>query len=244
MTAALFESSPHAFWQEIVAAGTYEETPAGGHHTFFPAKLADGRQFALPIRERDGGREALASLILNQASLEVLDTLARELADMARALAPDIIVGLPTLGLPLAQEAARMLGHKRYVALSTSRKFWYDEDLSVPLRSITSPGQEKRLYMDPRMLPLLQDRSVFLIDDVLSTGTSILAACQLLEKCGIEPALIGCAMLQTQRWRAAISSHDPNLVDRVLGVFSTPRLTRGDDGGWRPHDRSGMTGPA
>ena len=118
--------------------------------------------------------------------------------------------------------------------LGTSRKFWYDAALVVPLHSITSPDREKRLYMDPRMLPLLENRSIFLIDDALSTGTSILAGCRLLEKCVGKPSLIGCAMLQTVRWRDALEAYEPSLAGRVLGVFSTPRLVQTDEGGWRP----------
>ncbi len=229
-----FDPQPQDFWQEIVAAGTYDNAPPGGHKHFFPARLADGRQLALPIRQRGSSNEALASLIINQASLAVLDALADALAAKVRPLAPDVIVAMPTLGLPLAQETARGLGHSRYVPLSTSRKFWYDDDLSVPLRSVTSPDQHKQLYLDPRMLPLLEDRAVLLIDDVLSTGASIVAGCRLLEKCGCKPALIGCAMLQTDRWRDALRTYDRTLPDRVIGVFSSPLLVEGENGGWHP----------
>ena len=103
------EIAPQAFWQTIEDAGTFEEDPPGGHHGFFPARLPDGRQLALPIRERGNG-EALASLIINQASFAVLDSLADALADLAREHAPDVVVAMPTLGLALAEETARRPG--------------------------------------------------------------------------------------------------------------------------------------
>ncbi len=225
---------PLEFWQTIAQPGTFEEDPVQGYRDYFPARLPDGRQLALPIRARDSGQEALASLIINQASFEVLDTLAIALAEMARDFEPDVVVAMPTLGLSLAEQTARRLGHTRYVPLSTSRKFWYDDALSVPLRSITSPGQEKRLYVDPRMLPLMNGRRLFLIDDVLSTGASILAGCRLLETCAHLPDLIGCAMLQTDRWRNTLTAENHSLEDRVIGVFSTPRLVPTQNGGWLP----------
>lgn len=225
--------APHEFWQTIAEPGTYEESPPRGYRDCFPARLPDGRQLVLPIRRRSES-EALASLIVNQASFEVLDTLAEMLAEMARPHAPDIIVAMPTLGLALAQETARRLGHSRYVPLSTSRKFWYEEKLSVPLRSVTSPEQEKRLYADPRMLPLMDGRRLFLVDDVLSTGASIVAGCRLLESCSQPPDLIGCAMLQTDRWRDALAAEGNGLEQRVVGVFSTPRLIPTPGGGWCP----------
>ena len=134
---------PTDFWQDTEPAGTYEKTADTRYRDFYPADLPDGRQLALPIRPRAEGPEAIASFIANQASFAVLDTLAQALADLLSTDRPDIIVGMPTLGLALAAETARKLGHKRYVPLGTSRKFWYDDGLSVALKSITSPDQAK-----------------------------------------------------------------------------------------------------
>lgn len=226
------ENAPHAFWQELAPAGTYDTAPPGGHRGFYPAQLPDGRQLALPIRVRDDGESALASLIVNQASFAVVDALAAALAQKAAPYRPDVVVGLPTLGLTLAAAVARALGHARYVPLGTSRKFWYEEDRSVPLNSVTSPAQQKRLYADPRMQPLIAGRRVLLVDDVISTGSSILAGLELLKLCGVAPVAAGAAMLQTTRWRTALERMDPTLPDRTLGVFHTPALAPTPQGGW------------
>ena len=121
------------------------------------------------------------------------------LAEKLRPLKPDVVIGLPTLGLTLAAAVARHLGHSRYVPLGTSRKFWYLEELSVPMSSITTK-QEKRLYIDPRMLPLIEGRRVVLVDDVISSGSSIISGLSLLASSGIKPVVIGAAMLQSDRW--------------------------------------------
>lgn len=232
MTQTGFQVDPQAFWQVLEPAGTHETAPAGGHRGFYPATLPDGRQLALPIRVLAGGERALASLIINQASFAVVDALASELADRAAVFRPDVVVGLPTLGLTLAAQVARALGHNRYVPFSTSRKFWYDEAQSVPLRSVTSPDEHKRLYVDPRMLPLIEGRRVLLVDDVISTGSSIVASLHLLALCRIEPVAIGAAMLQTDRWRETLTRHAPRLAKRVIGVFETPPLRPTAEGGW------------
>jgi adenine/guanine phosphoribosyltransferase-like PRPP-binding protein len=67
------------------------------------------------------------------------------MAELSRPYAPQAIIGVPTLGLPLANGVARRLGHPRMVALGTSRKFWYSDDLSEPLSSITSPARQDYL---------------------------------------------------------------------------------------------------
>jgi len=171
----------------------------------------------LPLRQLADGRR-LASLILNQASFAVLDALADRVAEGVAAHAPDLVVAVPTLGLPLAEGVARRLGHPRLVPLGTSRKFWYDEALSVPLASITTQGPGRRLYVDPRMLPLLHGRRVAVIDDVISTGASMAAVLELLGRTGARVAVIGAAMLQGE---AARGRFDPL---PVVTAIETPVL--------------------
>ena len=66
-----------------------------------------------------------------------------------------------------------------------------------------------------------------LIDDVLSTGKSILAGIELLRRIGVRPVAIGAVMLQSERWKTALTADAPP----VIGVLSTPLLRR-DAGGW------------
>ncbi len=200
------------FWQAILPPGT--PAPPGAH----AATLPDGRVLMLPVRKLKNGQGTLASLIINQASFAVVEALASALAERLATYQPDIVAGLPTLGLTLAAAVAQKLGHPRYVPLGTSEKFWYRPELSVPISSVTTPDQEKRLFIDPRMLPLLQGQRIALVDDVISTGRSITAGLRLLEVCGLSPAVIGTAMLQTERWADALAGH------AVETVLRTPLL--------------------
>jgi len=203
--------APETFWQQILPPDAISE---GG----YPARFEDGRILVLPIRPLPGGQQALASLIINQASFAVVDALAADLARALAAFAPEIVVGLPTLGLTLASAVARALGHTRYIPLGNSAKFWYREQLSVPLSSVTTPEQQKRLYIDPRMLPLLQGRRIALLDDVISSGASMLAAIELLASCGVKPQVLGTAMLQSERWREPLRGWD------IISVLRSPIL--------------------
>jgi len=224
--------SPHEFWQDIVPAGTYASTAP--LTDAWPAALPDGRQLLLPIRTLPGdGTRGVAGLICNQASFVVLDALCDWLAEIVAPHRPEVVVGVPTLGLPLAEGVARRLGHSRFVPLSTSRKFWYDEALSVAMASITTPERKKSLYIDPRMLPLLVGRRFVLVDDVVSSGQSLTAALTLLAKAAIIPQAVAVAMEQGQAWRAALAAVDPAWPALVRGVFASPLLTKGA-GGWQP----------
>ena len=217
---------PHDFWQELLPP------TRSGENTYtdaYPARLADGRRLLLPIRPLGTGETGLASLIINQASFAVTRALAADLARQLTPLKPDILVGMPTLGLTLAGAVAEALGHSRYVPLGTSRKFWYEERLSVPISSITTPQQEKQLYIDPRMMPLLENRRVVLVDDVISSGRSIVAGLTLLDKCAINPVAIATAMLQTDRHCEVLSPFKGS----VIAALSSPLLAHTPDGFWR-----------
>lgn len=202
---------PENFWQEILPPDAVAE---GG----YPARFPDGRVLVLPIRPLPDGKRALASLIINQASFAVVDALAAALARELADLAPEIIVGLPTLGLTLSSAVAQKLGHPRYVPLGNSAKFWYRPELSVPLSSVTTPDQQKRLYIDPRLLPLLHGRRIALIDDVISSGVSMLAGIALLALCGVKPVALGTAMLQSELWRERLAGWN------IASVLHSPLL--------------------
>jgi adenine/guanine phosphoribosyltransferase-like PRPP-binding protein len=205
---------PESFWQEVLPPGTVVDEG-------YAACFDDGRILVLPTRQLPDGRGALASLIINQASFSVVDALAASLAQKLEAHMPDIVVGLPTLGLTLASTVAQKLGHSRYAPLGTSAKFWYRDELSVALSSITTPLQEKRLYIDPRLLPSIEGRRVALVDDVISSGGSMVAAIALLEACGVRPVVLGAAMLQSDRWRERLSGWN------VVSVLRSPILPAG-----------------
>lgn len=222
---------PHHFWQTLVAPATHDTSANVVFRDAFPAVLPDGRQLLLPIRVLPGdGSRAVASLIVNQASFQVEDALCDAMCSLARRFEPDVIVGVPTLGLPLANGVARRLGHDRMVALGTSRKFWYRDELSQPMRSITSPDQEKRIYLDPRMLPLLQDKRVVVVDDVVSTGTSMASVLTLLSDAGITVTGVVAAMLQSRRFEKMLTDIWLPKTPPIVGAIASPLLRRVGDG--------------
>jgi adenine/guanine phosphoribosyltransferase-like PRPP-binding protein len=221
------------YWQSLTPAVPARFSTAPPFRYGYPVRLPCGGFLVLPLRRLPVGGEAVASLIVNQASHAVAAALAGHMAELARGLDAACIVGLPTLGLGLAAQVADRLGHTRHVALGYSRKFWYDEALSEPVSSITSPGPGKRLHLDPNMLPLLRGRRVVLVDDAISTGRTALAAWQLMRRLEIEVAGMVVAMKQTSRWQTALADADAALPRCVRAVFGCPLFAWAEDG-WRP----------
>jgi len=215
------------YWQELLAPEDIAPDTAAYRYGY-PTRLPDGRYLMLPIRRRpDDPSRAVASLIPNQASFGVIDALAGFMTSIAAPLRPDIIAGMPTLGLALAPPVAQRLGHSNFVPFGYSRKFWYDNELSQPVSSITSPDESKTVYLDPNLVPRLRDRRVVLIDDTISSGTTAMAVLRLLEQAGANAVGLVFAMSQGNAWK---SSLDPAWLDKVHFVFQSPHLNLTPEG--------------
>lgn len=222
-----FTEATTGYWQHIVDAGQLVQ-PAPPWRHGYPARLPDGRVLMLPIRPLPGEpTHAVASLICNQASLDVVETLGRLLAEKLAPLQPEVVIGIPTLGLTFAPVVARHLGHARYVPMGYSRKFWYDDALSAEVQSITTPTPGKRVFLDPNLLPLVRGRRVVLVDDAVSSGSTLRAPWTLVESLGAEVLACGVAMLQGERWKTALGAER---AARVVGVFESPLLQAVPDG--------------
>lgn len=83
----------------------------------YPVPLRDGSVLQLPLRALPGGEMAIALLMSNQTSFAVEHEIIRLLTDLVHDLAPEAIVGVPTMGLAYARPVAQNIGLDDYVAL-------------------------------------------------------------------------------------------------------------------------------
>ena len=126
--------------ERLIPASEMKEIPTPPYHDSCPVQLPDGDWLDLPMLPLPPDFDtAIAYLCANQTTFEVEDRLTTEMAKLAKKWDPEVVIGMPTLGMVYSAPVARKLGHDRYVPLGYSRTFWYDDELSVPVRSITSP---------------------------------------------------------------------------------------------------------
>lgn len=94
----------------------------------------------------------------------------------------DIIVTAESKGIPLAYEAARQSG-KNYIVARKSVKLYMTDPISVSVKSITTAA-EQTLYLSQEDVERLKGRRVLILDDVISTGESLIAIEKLVEAAG------------------------------------------------------------
>lgn len=209
-----------------------EPIPACPENTY-RVTLDDGSQMDLPIKSAPNGRTAIALLMSNQLPFSVEEALAQRLYEKILPLAPDVIVGVPTLGLHYARLIAEALGHDSYVALGQSRKFWYSDEYSEPASSITALGTNRRLYMDPSLVERVKGKRVLLVDDVVTTAGTAQAALRLLTRVGADPLGLAVVLTEGDQWVNTLNAFSPDWAEKVTHLGHIPLFQR-DASGWQP----------
>jgi adenine phosphoribosyltransferase len=165
----------------------------------------------------------IALLICVDLGVGFAEVAGRELAELMRPADPEIIVSVATMGIPLAIEASRALGFDDYVILHKTPKIHLGETWSEPVVSITT-DKPQRLRMDPARVSAVRGRRVAVVDDVISTGASTLAALRLVRRIGADPVVIGTLMTEGSAWRSALGADADNV--RALGSMPLFRPAR------------------
>lgn len=231
-----------SYCDRIIPAADLAELPPPPYTDSYPVRLPDGDWADLPFLplppDFDTG---IAYLCITENTFDLEDRLSTAMADMVRHLGAEIVIGMPTLGMTLAASVAKKLGHPWYVPLSYSRKFWFEDELSVPVISITSPLKPKTVFIDPRMLSRLDGKRVLLVEDVISTGGTISAELALMEKIGANVVGVVTAIKETNVWQEKLGAINPAWPALVHAPIRCP-LFRKDGDGWVP-DMSTMPDP-
>lgn len=94
----------------------------------------------------------------------------------------DVVVTAEAKGIPLCYEMARQ-GCRNYVIARKGVKVYMRNPIEVEVDSITTANHQK-LYLGENDAEFLKDKRVLIVDDVISTGSSIEALETLIEQTG------------------------------------------------------------
>ena len=139
-----------------------------------------GLRRELPLFEvAPGVRIAVLNIL---GDTELVEACARALADRLARVEFDLIVTPEAKSIPLAHALARVIG-RGYVVLRKVRKLYMGETIDVETVSITT-GTPQTLYLDEKDRHKISGRRVVLLDDVVSTGSTLEGMRALMAKAG------------------------------------------------------------
>ena len=100
-------------------------------------------------------------------------------------LAPeyDYLIAPEAKAIPLLYEMARQSGAKEYFVARKGLKVYMPRPLHVTVRSITTQ-HDQDLYLSGEEADKIRGKRVLIVDDVISTGESLRAMEELVEKAG------------------------------------------------------------
>jgi adenine phosphoribosyltransferase len=111
---------------------------------------------------------------------ELVQACARELCKKLQAVEYDILVTAEAKSIPLAY-ALSVETKKPYVVLRKSYKPYMGDALKAETLSITT-GQPQVLILDEKDRLLIQNKKVVIVDDVISTGSTLQGMRMILDK--------------------------------------------------------------
>jgi adenine phosphoribosyltransferase len=181
-------------------------------HDTFPVEVAGVKRDLRLFEIKPGVRIAILNIL---GDAELVDAVSKELAVKLAEYKPDVLVTAEAKSIPLAYALATRMNYLPYVVLRKSYKPYMGDALQSETLSITT-GAPQTLYLDEKDRRLVAGKRVALVDDVISTGSTLQGMRLILGKAGAN--IVAEAAIFTEGDRAAWSNiialgHLPVWVD-------------------------------
>lgn len=157
----------------------------------------------LPLFEvKPGMRIAILNIL---GDVELVDACATALATKLADKPFDVIITAEAKSIPIAHELAKVT-QKPYVVLRKEYKPYMGEALKAETLSITT-GKPQNLFLDEKDIKLLKDKQILLLDDVISTGSTLQGMHLIAEKAGGKVTTEAAILTEGDRaeWRHVIA---------------------------------------
>lgn len=106
----------------------------------------------------------------------------KELAKLAEGC--DVLLTAESKGLQLAHVMARELGQQYYAVCRKSKKLYMQDGIEASYGSSITTGKDQVFYLSRHDADLLKGKKVGIVDDVVSTGASLLGLEKMVELAG------------------------------------------------------------
>jgi adenine phosphoribosyltransferase len=137
--------------------------------------------------------------------IEMTKAAGRELARRLEAARPELIVTTETKSVPLAYEIASILALP-YVVLRKTYVSYMGEALETKVQSITT-GHPRTIFLDAKDRAVCAGKRVAIVDDVISTGSTLHAMRDLMGRAGARVVAEAAVFTEgdAQQWRDVIA---------------------------------------
>ncbi len=172
------------------------------HHETYTVEIAGLKRDLRLFEIKPGLKIAILNIL---GDTELVQACAKELAQKLKDTEYDLLVTAEAKSIPLAY-ALSVETKKPYVVLRKSYKPYMGDALKAETLSITT-GQPQTLILDEKDLDLIKGRKVVIVDDVISTGSTLQGIRMILDKAGASVAAQAAIMTEGDRaqWSNIIS---------------------------------------
>lgn len=177
----------------------------------YPVDIAGVHRELTLFQIKPGLRIAILNIL---GDTELTQACGKALAEKLSGIDYDVIITAETKSIPLAYSLSIETG-KPYAILRKTYKPYMGEALSAETLSITT-GAPQTLYLDEKDRALVEGKCVVIVDDVISTGSTLQGMRLLMQKAGAN--LVAEAAIFTEgeraKWRDIIAlGHLPVFTD-------------------------------
>jgi adenine phosphoribosyltransferase len=177
----------------------------------YPVEIAGVHRELTLFQIKPGLRIAILNIL---GDTELVQACARELASKLAAIKFDVLITAESKSIPLAYALSAEM-KKPYIVLRKTCKPYMGNTIETETLSITT-GEPQHLYLDEKDLALMNGKKVVIIDDVISTGSTLQGMRLLTQKAGGEVVAESAIFTEGERakWRNVISlGHLPVFTD-------------------------------
>jgi adenine phosphoribosyltransferase len=154
-------------------------SPHENRHETYTVEVAGLKRDLRLFQIKPGLKIAILNIL---GDTEFVQICAKELAQRLEDLDYDLLVTAEAKSIPLAH-ALSVETKKPYIVLRKSYKPYMGDALKAETLSITT-GQPQTLILDEKDLELAKGKKVVILDDVISTGSTLQGMRLVLDKAG------------------------------------------------------------
>src|SRR5512144_171465 len=181
-------------------------------HETYAVEIAGLKRDLRLFEIKPGLRIAILNIL---GDTELVQACARELAGKLEAVDYDVLVTAEAKSIPLVHALSVETG-KPYIVLRKTYKPYMGDAIRAETLSITT-GQPQTLILDEKDVEMMKGKKVVIVDDVISTGSTLQGMRMVIDKAGASVAAEASIFTEGDRaqWQNIISlGHLPLFTDK------------------------------